>query len=102
MRAPLRAVAAAGASLGDSLYALPADFDVVDRLNEVAARRGLSSAQIALSWPLRRAGVVPPIVGVTKLRHLEDALAAVGVELEDNETELLDEPYIPHRVLEHD
>jgi aryl-alcohol dehydrogenase-like predicted oxidoreductase len=85
----------------DYLYSQPTDFDVVDRVAEVAAERGVTSAQIALAWLLHRRGVTAPIVGSTKLRHLEDALAAEDLELGDKEMERLEEPYVPHPVLGH-
>jgi aryl-alcohol dehydrogenase-like predicted oxidoreductase len=86
---------------GDSLYAQPADFDVVDAVAEVAAERGVPSAQIALAWLLQRPGVTAPIVGATKLGHVEDALAAEKLELTEDEIRRLEAPYIPHRVLGH-
>jgi aryl-alcohol dehydrogenase-like predicted oxidoreductase len=85
----------------DFLYAQPTDFDVVDRLNEVAAEKGLPPAQVALAWLLHKPGVTAPIVGATKLGHLEDALAAVDVELTEDEIRRLEEPYVPHPVLGH-
>jgi 1-deoxyxylulose-5-phosphate synthase len=86
---------------GDTLYKTPADFDVVDRCAEVAAERSLPSAQVALAWLLQRPGVTAPIVGATKLGHLEDALAAEEVTLTDDEVRRLEEPYVPHPVLGH-
>ena len=86
---------------GDSLYALPSDFDVVDRADEVAAARGLPTAQIALAWLLQRPGVSAPIIGATKLAHLTDALAAEEIELSETEIHQLEEPYLPHPVLGH-
>jgi len=85
----------------DLLYNQPADFDVVDRLAEVAAARGVPPAQVALAWLLRKPGVTAPIVGATKLHHVEDALAAEKLELGDDEVERLEEPYVPHPVLGH-
>jgi aryl-alcohol dehydrogenase-like predicted oxidoreductase len=86
---------------GDYLYAQPTDFDVVERLNEVAGQKGLPPAQVALAWLLHKPGVTAPIVGATKPGHLEDALAAVEVELTDEEIARLEEPYVPHPVLGH-
>jgi aryl-alcohol dehydrogenase-like predicted oxidoreductase len=86
---------------GDSLYTLPADFDVVDRCAEVAAERGVPSAQVALAWLLQRPGVTAPIVGATKPGHLEDALAAEELVLSEDEVRRLEEPYVPHPVLGH-
>ncbi len=68
-------------AFGDALYAMPGDFDVVDRVAEVAAARGVPAAQVALAWLLQRRGVTAPIIGATKLAHLTDALAAVELEL---------------------
>jgi 1-deoxyxylulose-5-phosphate synthase len=86
---------------GDSLYTLAADFDVVDRCAEVAAERGVPSAQVALAWLLHRHGVTAPIVGATKQGHLEDALAAEDLVLAEDEMRRLEEPYVPHPVLGH-
>ena len=85
----------------DYLYSQPTDFDVVDRVAEVAGERGVTSAQVALAWLLHRPGVTAPIVGSTKLGHLEDALAAEQLELSDKEMQQLEEPYVPHPVLGH-
>jgi 1-deoxyxylulose-5-phosphate synthase len=85
----------------DSLYALPSDFDVVDRADEVAAARGVPTAQVALAWLLQRQGVTAPIIGATKLAHLTDALAAEEIELSETEIRQLEEPYLPHPVLCH-
>ena len=71
---------------------------VIDRLGEVAEERGLPAAQIALAWLLHRPGVTAPIVGATKLEHLEDALAAEQLALTDNDIARLEEPYVPHPV----
>ena len=86
---------------GDSLYTLAADFDVVDRCAEVAAERGVPSAQVALAWLLHRHGVTAPIVGATKQSHLDDALAAEDLVLAEDEMRRLEEPYVPHPVLGH-
>src|SRR5258708_1816928 len=85
----------------DSLYDSPSDFDVVERVAEVAAKRGVPSAQAALAWLLHRPGVTAPIVGATKLSHLEDALAAEELELSEEEMRRLEEPYRPHPVRGH-
>src|ERR1022692_1625614 len=88
-------------AFSDALYAQPSDFDVVDRVAEVAAERGVPSAQIALAWLLHRPGVTAPIIGATKLDHLQDALAAEQLDLSDAEMARLKEPYLPHPVLGH-
>jgi aryl-alcohol dehydrogenase-like predicted oxidoreductase len=87
--------------LQDEWYGRPEDFDVVDRLNEVAGERGVAAAQVALAWLLHKPGVTAPIVGATKLGHLEDALAAGELELSSDEIARLEEPYRPQRVLGH-
>ena len=87
--------------LSDERYNSPADFDVVDRLGEVAAARGVPPAQVALAWLLSRPAVTAPIVGATRLGHISDALAAVHLALTGEEVRRLEEPYLPHRVLGH-
>jgi aryl-alcohol dehydrogenase-like predicted oxidoreductase len=86
---------------GDSLYTPEVDFDVVDRVGEVASERGVSSAQVALAWLLHKPGVTAPIVGATKESHLEDALAAEQLSLSGDEIARLEEPYVPHAISGH-
>ena len=86
----------------ERLYGRPEDFDVIDRLVEVAGERGAPPAQVALAWLLGRPGVTAPIVGATKPGHLEDALAAAELELGPDEVARLEEPYLPHPVLGHE
>jgi aryl-alcohol dehydrogenase-like predicted oxidoreductase len=88
-------------SFGDSLYTPELDFAVVDRVTEVAAARGVPAAQVALAWLLHRPGVTAPIVGATKLEHLDDALAAAELTLEADEVAQLEEPYVPHAIAGH-
>ena len=83
------------------LYNQPTDFDVVERVAEVAVERGVPAAQVALAWLLHQKGVTAPIVGATKPGHLADALAAEQLTLDDTEIALLEEPYAPHPVLGH-
>jgi 1-deoxyxylulose-5-phosphate synthase len=78
-----------------------ADFDVVDAVRAVATERGLPPAQIALAWLLGRPAVSAAVVGATKLRHVDDAVAALGVALSDEEVALLEAPYRPHPVIGH-
>jgi len=85
----------------DSMYAAPSDFDIVDRVAAVASARGVRPAQVALAWLLQRPGVTAPIIGATKLGHLEDALAGEQLNLTKDEVRLLEEFYIPHAVLGH-
>jgi aryl-alcohol dehydrogenase-like predicted oxidoreductase len=85
----------------DSLYTPAVDFDVVDRVAEVAAARGVSQAQVALAWLLHKPGVTAPIVGATRTQHLEDALAAERLTLDEDEIARLEEPYVPHAISGH-
>jgi Predicted oxidoreductases (related to aryl-alcohol dehydrogenases) len=84
----------------DRLYA-DSDFAVVDALGAVAKERGLPPAQVALAWMLHKQAITAPIVGATKPGHIEDAVAAVAVELSDDEITALEKPYLPHPVLGH-
>jgi aryl-alcohol dehydrogenase (NADP+) len=83
-------------------YFQPEDYDVVERLVAVAERRGVPPAQIALAWLLHQPGVTAPIVGASKMHHLEDAVAAVAIRLSDEERKELEAPYRPHRVMGHE
>jgi aryl-alcohol dehydrogenase-like predicted oxidoreductase len=86
---------------GNSMYSKTeeADRGVVDRLGEIAEKRGVPRAQVALAWLLSKPGVTAPIVGATKPNHLEDAVAALSVHLTPEEIKALEEPYVPHPVL---
>jgi aryl-alcohol dehydrogenase-like predicted oxidoreductase len=76
-----------------------ADRKVIDRVAEVAAARGIPRAQVALAWLLAKPVITAPIVGATKLHHLDDALASVNVKLSADEITSLEEPYAPHAVV---
>jgi aryl-alcohol dehydrogenase-like predicted oxidoreductase len=78
---------------------LDADKRVVDRLGEVAEARGVARAQVALAWLLSKPVITAPIVGATKLQHLEDAAASVALKLTAEEIKALEEPYGPHSVM---
>jgi aryl-alcohol dehydrogenase (NADP+) len=84
-----------------SMYYADSDFIVVERAGEVARKRGVSSAQVALAWLLHQEGVVAPIIGASKPHHLDEAIAALALKLEPAELKALEEPYQPHRVLGH-
>ena len=86
---------------GKKLYsgAEEADRKVVERVADVAARRGVPRAQIALAWVMQMPTVTAPIVGASKPHHLEDAVAALSLKLTDEETALLEEPYVPHPIV---
>lgn len=84
------------------LYYADADFQIVDRVVEVAERREISPTQVALAWLLQQPGVTAPIVGASKMAHLEQAVAAVNVCLDESERRHLEELYTPHPVLGHE
>ncbi len=86
---------------GDNLYKPEIDFDVIDRLAEVAGDRGDPPQQVALAWLLHKPGVTAPIVGATKAEHLADALSAEQLSLSSEEIERLEEPYVPHAIAGH-
>ncbi|HVZ70673.1 MAG TPA: aldo/keto reductase [Rhizomicrobium sp.] len=83
------------------MYYNEGDFKVVDRVSEIAAKRGVSNAQVALAWLLAQPGVTSPIVGASKPHHLDDAIAATELKLNEDEIRALKEPYTPHPVLGH-
>ena len=84
-----------------NLYKSDSDFDIVNRLTEIAGQRGLPNAQVALAWLLSKPAVTAPIIGASKPGHLEDAIAALSVKLTPDEIIKLEELYQPHPVLEH-
>jgi aryl-alcohol dehydrogenase-like predicted oxidoreductase len=88
-------------AFADTLYRPDLDFPVVDRATELAQQRGAPSAQLALAWLLHKPGVTAPIVGATKLQHIEDALQAEALTLSDEEIARLEEPYVPHAIAGH-
>ena len=84
-----------------AMYYQDSDFDVVGRVAEIAQKRGVSNAQVALAWLMQQKGVTAPIVGASKPHHLQDAIAATTLKLDDAELKALAEPYKPHPVLGH-
>ena len=84
-----------------NLYYQEIDFKVVDRVMELAKQRGVVPAQIALAWLLHQPGITAPIIGASKMHHLEDAVAALEIKLSGEEQIYLEEPYQPHSVLGH-
>jgi 1-deoxyxylulose-5-phosphate synthase len=83
------------------MYYTDADFTIADRAVELAKTRGVKPAQIALAWLLAKPGVTAPIVGASKLPHLDEAVAALQLRLAPEEMTFLEEPYRPHPVLGH-
>ena len=83
------------------LYYRDSDFTVVDRITEIAKKRGVNNAQVALAWMLSKPEVSAPIIGASKMSHLEDALKALEIKLDREEIKALEEPYEPHPILGH-
>ena len=83
------------------MYFQEEDFEVVEHAQEVARRHGVSPAQIALAWLLHKDGITAPIVGASKMSHLEEAVAALDIELSEEDMAYLEAPYRPHPVLGH-
>ncbi len=88
-------------TFADHLYTDPVDQVIADRAAELARQRGVTVAQIALAWILAKPGVTAPIVGASKMQHLEQAVAALEIRLSPEELRFLEEPYKPHPVLGH-
>jgi aryl-alcohol dehydrogenase-like predicted oxidoreductase len=82
----------------DRLYGT-ADFEIVDAVEKVANARGASMAQIALAWLLSKPNVTAPIIGATKIKHLDDAIAALEITLTEDEIAALEAPYRPRQFL---
>src|ERR1700682_4593876 len=83
------------------LYYQDSDFSIVERVTEIARKRGVSNAQVALAWLLQQSGVTAPIVAASKMQHLDDAVAALELKLDQSELKALEEPYQPHSILGH-
>ena len=88
-------------TIADAMYT-DADDAVVQAVADVAKARGLRPAQVALAWVLQREAVTAPIIGATKPGHVEDAISALDVELDEDEVAALEVPYVPHPVLGHE
>src|SRR5271167_3212781 len=83
------------------LYYQQGDFQVVERVTEIAQKRKVANAQIALAWVLQQPGVTSPIIGATKSHHIEDAVKALEIQLDKEELKALEAPYQPHPILGH-
>ncbi len=86
-------------AFGARLYNEATDRQIVERVSELAAERGIPRAQVALAWMLSMPVITSPIIGATKPHHLDDAVAAVEVDLSPDEIKRLEEPYVPHEVV---
>jgi aryl-alcohol dehydrogenase-like predicted oxidoreductase len=84
-----------------TLYDSHVDWEIIDAVQRIAKQRGISAARISLAWLLSKPEVTAPIVGATKLSHLDDAIGALDVELSAEEIKELEAPYSPHPVLGH-
>ncbi|MBE8991163.1 aldo/keto reductase [Nostoc sp. LEGE 12450] len=84
------------------LYYQDSDFQIVERVVELATKRGVKPTQIALAWLLHQPGVTSPIIGASKIEHLKKAVEAVDLELSDQERKFLEESYTPHPILGHE
>jgi 1-deoxyxylulose-5-phosphate synthase len=87
--------------LAQQFYVADSDFTIADRVADVAKRRGVSAAQIALAWVLNKPGVTAPIIGASKLEQLDQSIAALDIRLDEPELKFLEEPYQPHGVVGH-
>jgi len=88
-------------ALAKSRYAQEDNLTTVERVSEVAEARGIPMAQVALAWMYTKPNIASPIIGATKPYHLDDALAALSVNLTEDEVKRLEEPYRPHPVIAH-
>jgi aryl-alcohol dehydrogenase (NADP+) len=86
-------------NLAQDFFYTDTDFDIVDRVKEVAAEHGVKPAQIALAWLLHKPGVTSPIVGTSKMYQLEEAVAATSIELSEDEMRVLEGLYQPRRLM---
>ncbi len=85
----------------DRLYFRDEDFKVADCVAEVAKERGVTGSQVALAWVLSKPYITAPIIGATKMDHLDQAIAVLDIKLSEEEIKRLEEPYTPHAVVEH-
>ncbi len=83
------------------MYFADTVFDIVDQVVEIAQARGVKPAQIALAWLLQKPGITSPIIGATKMHHLEEAIASVDIRLSDEEVKKIEAPYLPQKIMGH-
>jgi aryl-alcohol dehydrogenase-like predicted oxidoreductase len=87
--------------MAQDFYYQDSDFQILARVIELASRYGVESAQIALAWMLNKPGIVAPIIGASKMSHLEEAVRGLDIELTENDSAYLEEPYQPRSILGH-
>ena len=88
-------------TIAQGFYVADSDVTIADRVAELAKKRGVSAAQIALAWILHKPGVTAPIVGASKISQLDESIAALDITLDPSEIRSLEELYQPHPVLGH-
>ncbi len=98
-RKPRATVRARSDDWAEGLYFKSEDFDVLDRVLAVAKRRRVKPAQVALAWMLAKPGITAPIIGASRVGHIDDAVGALDLALDDAEVQSLEKPYRPHPVL---
>jgi len=86
----------------DEMYYRDEDFTIVERATEIAKKHNASTAQIALAWMLSKSHITAPIIGASKMKHLEQAIAALDIKLSEEEISSLEEAYQPHSILGHE
>lgn len=86
---------------GHSMYYQDADYKVVETVTAVAKECGVSNAQVALAWMLHKQHITAPIIGATKMFHLEEAVRATQLKLTPEHIQRLEQPYVPHKILGH-
>ena len=85
--------------LSKKFYYQPSDFAVVDRIAEIAKKREVSNAQVALAWVLAQPGISSPIIGASRMNHLEEAIAALDIQIDQSEIDHIADAYQPHNVV---
>jgi 1-deoxyxylulose-5-phosphate synthase len=85
----------------DEMYFRENDFTIIESVQEIAEKRGMTNAQIALAWMLSKSHITAPIIGASKMEHLDQAIAALDIVLSEDEVSSLEEAYQPHPVLGH-
>jgi 1-deoxyxylulose-5-phosphate synthase len=88
-------------SYAHQLYYTESDFKIADRVVELARKRTVKPAQIALAWMLNKNHITAPIIGASKMEHLDDAVNALDIQLNPDEIKYLEELYVPHNILGH-
>ena len=83
------------------MYFRESDFTIIESVQQIAEKRGVSNAQIALAWMLSKSHITAPIIGASKMEHLDQAITALDIALSEDEVSSLEEAYQPHPILGH-